>query len=148
MKTKRSRFLSPEQEYILIAMYYMGIFPDKPSVKVSRIVAACVLYFSNNISDSLFEITQMLYNMSHEHKVREPYVHGEGNMGSYYKDKDGNIIYESGADMKYVEARLTERGKEYIEKRMHSLGYSLRPEIAICKTKRNQSSNQTLNDFN
>ncbi len=35
MKTKRSCFLSPEQEYILITMYYMGIFPDKPSVKVS-----------------------------------------------------------------------------------------------------------------
>lgn len=144
MKTKRSRFLSPEQEYILITMYYMGLFPDKPSVKVSRIVAACVLYFSNHISDSLSEITQMLYNMSHEYKVRGPYVHGEGNMGRYYKDKDGNIIYEFGADMKYVEARLTERGKEYIEKRMRALSHSLRPEFAICKTETIQSPNHFL----
>ena len=136
MKTKRSRFLSPEHEYILVAMYYMGLYPDKPSVKVSRIVAACVLYFSNHISDSLSEITQMIYDMSHEYKVREPYVHGDGNMGSYYKDKDGNMIYESGADMKCVEARLTEKGKEYIENRMQSLGYSLGPELSICKTKK------------
>ena len=136
MKTKRSRFLSPEHEYILVAMYYMGLYPDKPSVKVSRIVAACVLYFSNHISDSLSEITQMIYDMSHEYKVREPYVHGDGNMGSYYKDKDGNMIYESGADMKRVEARLTEKGKEYIENRMQSLGYSLVPELSICKTKK------------
>ena len=136
MKTKRSRFLSPEHEYILVAMYYMGLYPDKPSVKVSRIVAACVLYFSNHISDSLSEITQMIYDMSHEYKVREPYVHGDGNMGSYYKDKDGNMIYESGADMKCVEARLTEKGKEYIENRMQSLGYSLVPELAISKTKK------------
>ena len=136
MKTKRSRFLSPEHEYILVAMYYMGLYPDKPSVKVSRIVAACVLYFSNHISDSLSEITQMIYDMSHEYKVREPYVHGDGNMGSYYKDKDGNMIYESGADMKCVEARLTEKGKEYIENRMQSLGYSLVPELSICKTKK------------
>lgn len=136
MKTKRSRFLSPEHEYILVAMYYMGLYPDKPSVKVSRIVAACELYFSNHISDSLSEITQMIYDMSHEYKVREPYVHGDGNMGSYYKDKDGNMIYESGADMKCVEARLTEKGKEYIENRMQSLGYSLVPELSICKTKK------------
>ena len=78
----------------------------------------------------------MIYDMSHEHKVREPYVHGDGNMGSYYKDKDGNMIYESGADMKCVEARLTEKGKEYIENRMQSLGYSLVPELSICKTKK------------
>lgn len=148
MKTKRSRFLSPEQEYILIAMYYLGLFPDKPSKNVSLIVAVSVLYFSNYISDSLSEITQMLYDMSHEYKVREPYVHGYGNMGSYYKDKDGNIIYESGADMKYVEARLTERGKEYIEKRMLTLGYSLTPDKFICETKTDKSSNKTLNDSN
>lgn len=146
MKTKRSRFLSPEHEYILVAMYYMGLYPDKPSVKVSRIVAACVLYFSNHISDSLSEITQMIYDMSHEYKVREPYVHGDGNMGSYYKDKDGNMIYESGADMKCVEARLTEKGKEYIENRMQSLGYSLVPELSICKTKK-QSIKSSIERF-
>ena len=91
--------LKPVQRRILYAMKELGLSPDKPHRKISRIVGDTMGKYHPHGDSSIYDA---LVHMTEDYSLNAPLVDGHGNFGSI--DGDG------AAAMRYTEARLSKPG--------------------------------------
>jgi DNA gyrase/topoisomerase IV subunit A len=100
---------------LLVSMFEQGITPDTPTRKCYHIIMDFIEKYGNYFCDSIHEIQQSLYSLSHEWEFRTPFIEARGFTGEPVEDRSGNNIQStSGANMRYVECRLSQAGIDYI----------------------------------
>ncbi len=88
--------LKPVHRRILWGMLELGLRPDRPTTKSSRIVGAVMGKYHPHGDQAIYDA---LVRMAQDFSLRYPLIHGQGNFGSI----DGHPA----AAMRYSEARLS-----------------------------------------
>jgi len=95
--------LKPVHRRILWGMLELGLRPDRPTTKSSRIVGAVMGKYHPHGDQSIYDA---LVRMAQDFSLRYPLIHGQGNFGSI----DGHPA----AAMRYSEARLSPLAMELL----------------------------------
>ncbi|MGH2663854.1 MAG: DNA gyrase subunit A, partial [Actinomycetota bacterium] len=95
--------LKPVHRRILWGMLELGLRPDRPTTKSSRIVGAVMGKYHPHGDQAIYD---SLVRMAQDFSLRYPLIHGQGNFGSI----DGHPA----AAMRYSEARLSPLAMELL----------------------------------
>lgn len=95
--------LKPVHRRILYTMADMGCFPNKPYIKVAKVVGATMGSYHPH-GDSA--ISDALVRMGQDFSMRYPLIEGQGNFG--------NIDGSPAAAMRYIESRLSHNGESML----------------------------------
>lgn len=106
--------LTKLQKALLWVMSEQDLTPKSPTRKCYHIIMDFIGRYGNYFCDSIHEIQQSLYALSHEREFKVPYVEAHGFTGELVEDSKGNVSYTDGANMRYVECRLTQSGLGYV----------------------------------
>lgn len=106
--------LTELQKALLLMMSEQGLTPGSSTRQCYHIIMDFIERYGNYFCDSIHEIQRSLYSMSHDKEFKTPYIEARGDMGEIIKDEKGNERYTDGANMRYVECRMTQAGWDYI----------------------------------
>lgn len=108
--------LSDLQKALLLYMAVRDITPDGEFQSCHSVVTGFIKQYGNFFCDSIDKIREALYSLSHKWEFTHPYIETQGDSGTLFEDENGVLRQTKGANMRYVDCRLSIAGLNYVNR--------------------------------